>query len=315
MPYSRSKDEVTAALTNHDYLRSVGSFAMQHTIVSIYSSSTVVRTPDTVVRGRWAAADDDFAGEELLLNYRTDNARLGFQLGIGRFYEPDAVLTSCHADLEEDLRDVIELPRAKPIKVGLTAAVTTRRSTRDFSGKPVTMADLSAVLFHCQGSSGELPYGNPAAPHGVIRLRNSPSGGGLYPVTLFVHAFNVEELPADSYEYFPYAHALKPVSKDPDGMDFTEVLRSPDLDITKSGFVLTFVYNLYHNSRKYGDSGVVFGLIEVGAILQNMHLARTALALVGCDQGSYDKQMIEKLLGLDGLTRHVVHVTVVGQGE
>lgn len=78
---------------------------------------------------------------------------------------------------------------------------------------------------------------------------------------------------------------------------------------------MIFVYNLYQNSRKYGDSGVVFGLIEVGAILQNLHLARTALALAGCDQGSYDKQAIERMLGLDGLTRHVVHVTVVGQGE
>jgi SagB-type dehydrogenase family enzyme len=75
------------------------------------------------------------------------------------------------------------------------------------------------------------------------------------------------------------------------------------------------VYNLYDNSRKYGDGGVVFGLIEVGAILQNLHLARTALGLAGCDQGGYDKQMIEKMLDLDGLTSHVVHVTMVGQGE
>jgi SagB-type dehydrogenase family enzyme len=58
---------------------------------------------------------------------------------------------------------------------------------------------------------------------------------------------------------------------------------------------------------------VVFGLIEVGAILQNVHLTRTALALAGCDQGGYDKQRIERALGLDGHTRHVVHVTVVGQ--
>jgi SagB-type dehydrogenase family enzyme len=315
MPYRRSKQEVEEALQQHDYLRSVGSFAMQHTIVSIYSSSTVVRTPDSVIRGRWAAADDDFLGEQLLLNYRTENSRLGFQLGIGRFYEPDAVLTSCHADLEEDLRNVIELPRPKPIKTGLTAAVTTRRSTRDFTGDPVSLADLSAILHHCQGISGELPYGNPADPHGVIKLRNSPSGGGLYPVTLFVHAFNVAGLAAGTYEYFPYAHALQPTAVDPDGPALNELLRSPDLDINLCGFAVTFVYNMYHNSRKYGDAGTVFGLIEVGAILQNLHLARTALALAGCDQGSYDKQKIESTLGLDGHTRHVVHLTVVGQGE
>lgn len=312
MPYRRSPDEVDRALAAHDYLTSIGSFAMQHTIVSIYSPSTVVRTPEAVVRGRWAPADEGFAGEQLLLNYRTDNARLGFQLGVGRFYEPDAVLTSCHADLEEDLRDVVELPRARQLRAGLTATVSARRSTRDFTGEPVSLADLATILHHCQGASGELPYGNPADPHGVIRLRNAPSGGGLYPVSLFLRAVNVDGLAREVYEYLPYAHALKPLAR---GTDAPEPLRSPDLEIERSAFVVIFVYNLYQNSRKYGDSGVVFGLIEVGAILQNLHLARTALALAGCDQGSYDKQAIERMLGLDGLTRHVVHVTVVGQGE
>ncbi len=314
MPYRRSREEVEEALKDHDYLRAVGGFAMQHTIVSIYSSSTVVRTPDSVVRGRWAAGDDAFAGEELLLNYRTDSTRMGFQLGIGRFFEPDAVLASCHAGLEEDHRGTIALPDPKPIRTGLTAAVTERRSTRVFTGEPVTMADLSALLFHGQGTSGSLPYGNPADPHGVIRLRNAPSGGGLYPISLYVHAFNVAGLAPGAYEFLPHAHALAPVPPHPD-LDPAAVLRSPDLDVTRTGFVLTFVYRLLHNSRKYGDSGVVFGLIEVGAILQNLHLARTALGLAGTDQGGYDKQTIEKMLDLDGLTSHVVHVTMVGQGE
>ncbi len=313
MPYQRSQADVEEALREHDYLRGVGGFAMQHTIVSIYTSSTVVRTPDTVVRGRWAAADEDFAGESLLLNYRTDNTRLGFQLGIGRFYEPDAVLTSCHADLEEDLREAVPLPGPKKIKLGLSAVVTSRRSTRAFAGTPVDLADLATILHHAQGNTGELPYGNPASPHGLIALRTTASGGGLYPVSLFVHAISVAGLAAGTYEYFPYAHALKPVTVQGNARSAVELFSSPDVDISRCGFVLTFVYNLYHNSRKYGDGGLVFGLIEVGSILQNIHLTRTALALAGCDQGGYDKQSIEAALGLDGHTRHVVHVSLVGQ--
>lgn len=314
MPYQRTTEEVEAALADHDYLRGVGSFAMQHSLVSIYSSSTMVRTPETVLRGRWAGADEEMAGEQLLLNFRTDNTRLGFQLGIGRFFEPDAVLTSCHAELEEDLRDTVALPAAKKLRTGLTATVTTRRSTRQLSGEPVSLAELATVLHHAQGVSGELPYGDPADPHGVIKLRNAPSGGGLYPVSLFVHALRVDGLPVGSYEYFPYSHSLRPVRRPGEqGPELTELFRSPDLDIGQAALVLTFVYNLHHNSRKYGDGGVVFGLIEVGATLQNVHLTRTALALAGCDQGGYDKQRIEHALGLDGHTRHVVHVTVIGQ--
>lgn len=314
MPYQRTRAEVEAALADHGYLRAVGGFAMQHSLLSIYTSSTVVRTPDTVLRGRWAACGDELAGESMLLNYRTDNTRLGFQLGIGRFYEPDAVLSSCHADLEEDLRDAVSLPQPRKLRTGLTATVTSRRSTRNLSGEPVSLADLATILHHAQGASGELPYGNPADPHGVIALRNAPSGGGLYPVSLFVHALRVDGLDAGGYAYLPYAHALAPVRlPGADPVPATDLFRSPDLDIGQAALVLTFVYNLLHNSRKYGDGAAVFGLIEVGAILQNVHLTRTALALAGCDQGGYDKQRIERALGLDGHTRHVVHVSVIGQ--
>lgn len=313
MPYRRSHDEVEEALAEHDYLRSAGTFSMQHSLVSIYSSSTVVRTPDTVLRGRWDGAGESFAGEQLLLNYRPDNARLGFQLGVGRFFEPDAVLTSCHADLGEDHREAVPLPQPKKLRTGLTATVTARRSSRSFSGEAVSLVELATLLHHAQGASGELPYGDPADPHGTITLRNAPSGGGLFPVTMLVHAANVERLPVDTYEYLPHAHALAPLRRPAEGPVPTDLFASPDLDVTDAAVVVTFVYDLHRNSRKYGDSGLVFGLIEVGAILQNLHLTRTALALAGVDQGSYDKQRLEQEFGLDGHTRHVVHVTMIGQ--
>ena len=314
MTYKRSKEEVEAALADHDYLGTVGGFAMQHTMVSMYSSSTVVRPPDTVIRGRWFADGDEFVGESMLLNYRSDNNSLGFQLGIGRFFEQDAVLSTVHADLEEDLSSAVELPKPKKLKTALTTAITARRSGREFSGQPVSIGDLSTILFHAQGNSGELPYGG-GGRHGSIKLRNAPSGGGLFPISIFVQAFNVSGLEPGTYEYLPYSHTLQPHPAPPGAPDPASTWSSVDFDVNDSGFVLTFVYNMYDNSRKYGDAGVMFGLVEVGAILQNVHLSRTALALVGTDQGGYDKQLIEKALRLDGHTRHVVHVSVVGQEE
>ena len=305
MPYRRTADETADAYSRHDYLPTAGRFAMRHNFVSMYSSSTGMRTPETVVRGAWSGADDGFAGEGLLLNYRPANGNLGFQVGISLFFEPDAVLAACHADLGEDLRGTVPLPRPKAIRAGLTAVVSSRRSGRRFSGDPVSREDLSTILHHAQGVSGELPAGG----HGTIKVRNAPSGGGLYPVTLFVEAVNVTGVAPGRYEYLPHAHVLRPVRGAATGDLFT----SPDFDVKQVGFLLIFGYDLLHNSRKYGDSGLVFGLIEVGAILQNVHLARTALALGGCDQGGYDKQRIERGYRLDGLNRHVVHLTVIGQ--
>lgn len=315
MPYKKSKEEVASSLAEHDYLQAVGRFSMQHTLVSVYSSSTVLRPPDSVIRGRWFGNSDDFAAESALLNYRTDSSNLGFQAGVGRFFEPDAVLSSCHADLEEDLEGAIDLPKPKKLKTGVTAAISSRRSSRNFNGQDVTLEELATLLHHAQGNSGELPYGDPSSPHGTIALRNAPSGGGLYPISIFVQVFNVKGLEPGTYEYLPHDHSLRPTRSLADGIEPTEVYRSPDFEVNETGCVLTFVYDLYDNSRKYGDGGAVFGLIEVGAILQNLHLTRTALALAGCDQGGYDKQLIERALRLDGHTRHVVHVTAIGQED
>src|SRR5690606_6722762 len=200
MPYQRTKEEVEAALAEHDYLRPVGMFAMQHSMLSIYSESTVVRTPETVLRGRLSATVDGFVGEQLLLNYRTDNSNMGFQLGIGRFYEPDAVLSSVRADLAEESREALALPAPKKLRTGLTAVVTARRSSREFSGKSISLTELATLLYHAQGNSGELPQGDPNNPHQVIKLRTAPSGGGLYPITLFVHALRVDGLEHGTYE-------------------------------------------------------------------------------------------------------------------
>lgn len=314
MTYERTRPEVESALAEHGYLPPVGAFAMQHTMVSMYSSSTAVRAPDTVIRGRWFLNGDEFSGERMLLNHRTDNGRMGFQMGVGRFFEPDAVLTQVHADLEEDLDGAIPLPRPAKLKTALSTAVAARRSARGFSGRPVSLADLATILHHGQGASGSLPVG--PGGHGSIALRNAPSGGGLYPISLFVQVFGVDGLEPGAYEYLPRSHTLHPCPPAPEpARTPAELFASVDFDVADCGFVLSFVYDLYRNSRKYGDSGVVFGLIEVGAILQNVHLARTALALIGTDQGGFDKPAIERSLRLDGHTRHVVHVTAIGQEE
>lgn len=311
MTYERTRQEVEAALAEHDYLAPVGAFSMQHTMVSMYSSSTVVRAPDTVIRGRWFLNGDEFSGERMLLNHRTDNGRMGFLMGVGRFFEPDAVLTQVHADLEEDLDGAISLPRPAKLKTALSTAVAARRSSRGFSGRAVSLADLATILHLGQGASGALPFGA-GGEHGSISLRNAPSGGGLYPIGIFVQVFAVDGLEPGAYEYLPRSHTLRPCPPLPNP---DKVFASVDYDVNDCAFVLSFVYDMYRNSRKYGDSGVVFGLIEVGAILQNIHLARTALALVGTDQGGFDKQAIERSLRLDGHTRHVVHVTAIGQEE
>jgi SagB-type dehydrogenase family enzyme len=313
MSLNDSEEAVAGYLGQQPYLSSVAGFSQQHTSVSLYSSSTVVRAPEAVVRGRWSPAVSGFVGEELLLNHRRSGRDLGMQLGVARFYGHDAVLSSAHNDLRERLDGAIRLPERRRLKTALTSAVVARRSERAFSGKAATLEELATILWHAQGVSGSLPVGTPQDPDAAVPLRNAPSGGGLYPIRLAVVAQNVKGLNPGVYEYQPNSHTLHPLRTEP--IDLASQLFTVDVDLDRVSFALVYVYDLYVNSQKYGDSGLVYALIETGAIAQNVHLARTALGMIGCDQGGYDKQKLERSLGCDGTSRHVVHFTLIGHGE
>jgi SagB-type dehydrogenase family enzyme len=81
----------------------------------------------------------------------------------------------------------------------------------------------------------------------------------------------------------------------------------------RSGFMIGYVYDLFRNARKYGDAGLAFALIETGAIAAHVHLTCTALGLGSCDVGSFSKIKFERLFEADGVSRHMVHLTVVGK--
>ncbi|WP_371493738.1 SagB/ThcOx family dehydrogenase [Kitasatospora sp. NBC_00374] len=301
-------------LSRNSHVATVAAFGQQHTSVSMYSATTVVRAPESVVRGRWNPAVDGFVGEDLLLNHRRSGRDLGMQLGVSRFYGHDAVLSSAHSDLQERLDGAIALPAHRRLRSGLTATVAARRSGRQFSGKPASVEELATVLWHAQGVSGSLPVPTAQDGDAAVALRNAPSGGGLYPVRLAVLAQHVRGMAPGAYEYQPHSHTLFPYQT-VRPVELSRQLWTADVELDKVAFALVYVYDLYVNSQKYGDSGLVFALIEVGGISQNVHLARTSLGMIGCDQGGYDKQTLEKTLGCDGTSRHVVHLTLLGHGE
>jgi SagB-type dehydrogenase family enzyme len=313
LPYKQTQEDVRRAAEQHLYLAVAGDLAMESQTISVYANSTVVNAPDVEMRGRWLGEDSGFLGQELLLNYRTENTRLGVQLGVGKFLAPDAALAAAHADLGEDIEGSIALPEPKKLRQRLSAVADSRRSVREFAGGSIALQDLATVLGFAQGTSGEVPVGHPLDPDATIKVRRYPSGGGLYPIGVHVLAFDVEGLAPDVYEYLPYSHRLRPLNTGLGAEGLRALCVSPNFDVETTSCAFGYVYDLYANSRKYGDCGLIFALIELGALLQTVHLAITALGLGACDQGGYPKAALESAFGLDGMVKHFVHLTVLGR--
>jgi len=316
---SRPKVEMTLAefVENElPYLADIVSFA-NNLPMSIYAGSTGVKSPESVYRGL-LLSQNGLVAEEYLLNFKGNDADVGIIFGTNNYSKPAVVASLANRGQEEVEDDIVALPPYRLVREPIGSVIRARRSKREYSGKPMTMEDLSTVLYYGDGVSGRLPLQNlpETATLGRldhIELRTAVSGGALYPIDLCVLALNITGLKSGFYRYLPRYHGLKAVAQSEQGSAVSEVVQFGDIKADHANFIVAYVYRLFDNARKYGESGLAFALIEVGAIATNIHLTCTALGLGSCDVGSFSKRRIEKLLHLDGISQHVLHLTVVGR--
>lgn len=284
--------------------------------MSLYADSTGVKSPEVVYRGLMLSRNH-LLSEEYLLNFRRSEADLGVAVGVNNYSLPMAVGTIVHRDREETDEDIVPLPPYRQLRVPLGSAVRSRRSVRRYSGEAMPLDELSTLLFYGAGTTGKLEVEH--APETVslgksdeIQLRSAASGGGLYPVDLFVLALAVDGLEPRAYRYLPRHHGLKPVgplSVPP----LRRLAQFGEIEVEKASCLLGYVYNLFENSRKYGEAGLGFAFIEAGYIASHIHLGVTALGGGACDVGSFVKPRLEKLFEADGVSRHLIHLTVIGK--
>ncbi len=285
--------------------------------LSLYADTTVVKTPEAVFRGQ-VLSRNRWVSEEYLLNYRRSHSDMGALIGVNNYRLPMAVAALMHRDREEDDSQLIALPPYQNLREPLSGVVRSRRSVRQYSGRPLTLVQVSTLLFHAAGVTGRLEVDVPAGaeallddPH--VELRATASGGGLYPVDLFLLATNVTGLASGAYRYLPRQHALvaatRPLLPVPPVGDLGQF---GEMEAEKAGMLLGYVYSTSENQRKYGDTGLAFALMETGAIAAHIHLACTALGLGSCDVGSFVKERLERLFDADGMSRHLLHLTVIG---
>ena len=297
--------------------------------VTIYSESLGVKAPEGCYRSAvWAEESTRLIGEEYLLNAKRSSLEMGMPIGVFHYSSSLGVkgALSNRQLKEENLiehEETIKLPKYLPLKESLGSVIRSRRSIREMGKKPLTMEQLATLLYYGDGPSGKFDFNTfhnmpPTATlgeeyTGVVRC--SPSGGGLYPITMYFVAFHVKGLEKGIYAYLPLTQSIRLVRRLSDA-DLEEYNRIStfgiNIDNGTLGIAIYYVYSLYDNSRKYGDMAMQFGYIEAGEIAENVQLAAPGLNLAAPDIGGYEKGPTERFLGVDGLSKHVVHLTLVG---
>ena len=197
----------------------------------------------------------------------------------------------------------IRLPRPKFAGMQLEEAIRKRRSVREFSKRPLSLDDLSQLLFAAQGITGRI-YGTP--------LRTAPSAGALYPMEIYLVVNRVTDLESGLYHYAVRDHALEQMELG----DFSGEINAAGLKQEMLGeagvtFILSAIFD--RTRHKYGERGFRYVYMEAGHISQNIALQAVSLGLGSVAVGAFLDEKINRLINNDGVNEAVVYLHAVGK--
>jgi len=191
----------------------------------------------------------------------------------------------------------LPLPQLKS-KVSLEEVIARRRSIRKYRTEPLTLSQLSQILWSAQGITAE------------GELRAAPSAGATYPLEIFAFVGKEgvsyepeakqpkEELQPGIYHYEVSSHSL--LLHQPG--DLRKELARAALD---QGFIANapvdiVICALYpRTSYRYGRRGERYVHVEVGHVGENIHLQAVALGLATVEVGAFDDEEVRKVLGVE----------------
>lgn len=194
----------------------------------------------------------------------------------------------------------LPLPRIKG-NMSLEEAIAYRRSIREYRDEPLTLFQLSQILWAAQGLT---------EPR--WKFRASPSAGATYPLEIYVVVGEngVEGLKPGVYHYDPLTHTLRLVKEGDVREELYEAcLRQPWVKNAPVSIVVTADYE--RTTRVYGERGVRYVHIEVGHVGQNIYLEATALGLGTVAVGAFYDEDVREVIGAPP-NHHPLYVMPVG---
>ena len=202
-------------------------------------------------------------------------------------------------------------PSARMIKLSLKfpsqslpiiEALKLRRSIRSFSPNPLSLDDLSFLLWASTGvQRKEQGY----------EFRTVPSAGALYPIETYLVVNNVEDLEKALYHYNIEAHALEELKVG----DFAEKIAHAALEqnmCIKAPVVLIWTAVFERSKWKYAQRAYRYVYLDAGHIAQNLALSATSIGLGSCQIGAFFDDEINQIIEVDGVNESVLYLSVVG---
>lgn len=195
------------------------------------------------------------------------------------------------------------------IQPDIFTVIKSRISRRKFTEEPISLEDLSYLLWATQGVKKIFDR----SPDYKVTMRTVPSAGARHPFETYLAVNNVDELKKGIYYYVPTRHKLILIKE-------TENLKQK---LTKAAlgqnFVgensVVFIWSAvpYRTEWRYDFESAKLILLDAGHVCQNLYLACESLKLGTCAIGAFDTELFNELIDLDSEDEFVIYLSPVGK--
>jgi len=208
----------------------------------------------------------------------------------------------------EDDKPIHDLPDPRGIKVNtvdLSHAINSRVSVRAYSEEPLSLDELSYVLWSTQGVKEVTK--RPAT------LRTVPSAGARHCFETFILVNRVDGLKPGLYRFLAIEHKLQEIDMSDDVAERVTQGCFGQRFVLNSAITLILTAVRYRMMWRYTERGYRYMHIDAGHVMQNLYLCGEAIDSGVCAIAAFYDDQINGTLGVDGEEQFTVYVGALGK--
>lgn len=183
--------------------------------------------------------------------------------------------------------------------ISLVDAISHRRSHRRFTEEPLTLEELSFLLWVTQGVKR-------ARGDGSATLRTVPSAGSRHPLETYLLIHRVQGVEPGLYRYLALEHKLCFLRPHLEPLPDKWFLRN-------CAVVFVWAAVPYRTEWRHSSFSHKMIAMDAGHVCQNLYLGCEAISAGTCAVGVYWQDEMDALLGLDGIDEFTLYVAPVGK--
>lgn len=198
--------------------------------------------------------------------------------------------------------DILQVP-----PLDLREAIEGRRSLRHYTREPLTIEELSYLLWCTQGI---IQVQDP-----FYTLRNVPSAGGRHSFETYLIINRVTGVNPGLYRYLAFSHRLLEVDTRLGIADTAMNACLGQAFVRSSAVTFFWACVIYRMAWRYAERAWRLVHLDAGHVAQNLYLAASQIGGGACAIGAFDDQLAADLIGIDGVEEFVIYCASVGKKE